>query len=59
MDAGFRTDIRTSSGNRIAWEGEPKSVRVTYVKPQGAGQDPEYREARETSWEDGGTTLQA
>ena len=42
-----------------AWEGPPQSVRAAYRKEKGAGLYPEYRRARETRWETGGTTLQA
>ena len=45
--------------SRIAWEGEPKSVRVAYTKRNISEQYPEYRRTRGTRWEVGGTTLQA
>ena len=43
----------------MAWEGQPKRVKVSYVKGECDYQNPEYRRTRETRWEDGGTILQA
>ena len=43
----------------MAWDGQPKRVRVSYAKGRVIQLDPEYRRTRETRWEDGGTTLQA
>ena len=43
----------------MAWEGQPKKVKVLYAKEKSSQLNPEYRRTRETRWEDGGTILQA
>ena len=44
--------------SRMIWEGQSKKVITLYAKARNLGKDPEYHEAREISWEAGGTTLQ-
>ena len=42
----------------MIWEGQSEKVITLYAKARDLGKDPEYHEAREISWEAGGTTLQ-
>ena len=42
----------------MTWEGQSKSVKITYAKEEVSELDPEYRRARETRWEYGGNILQ-
>ena len=40
--------------SRMAWEGQSKSVRITYAKCKAGKLYPEYCGAREIPWEYGG-----
>ena len=56
---GVRTVYCMAEHSRMAWEGQSKSVRITYAKCKAGKLYPEYCGTREIPWEDGGTTLQA
>ena len=56
---GVRTVYCMAEHSRMAWEGQSKSVRITYAKCKAGKLYPEYCGTREIPWEYGGTTLQA
>ena len=45
--------------SRMVWDIQPKNVKVVYAKTEISVLYPEYRRARGTRWEYGGTILQA